>query len=173
MEYHTIFAFPYFLHWLSWTSVLLFLRDVMEVYIKCPTFTGNIWKCFFLKKHISLCLKEFVCKAAVHGDVIKWKHFPHYWPFVRGIHRHKGQWRGALVFSLIYARINGWVNTGEAGDLRGHQAHYDVIAELPTCTHFVYFVHKNGNMKFVHHIEAFVHIKWNSNFYWNFNSCLK
>ena len=21
-----------------------------------------------------------------HDDVIKWKHFPHYWPFVRGIH---------------------------------------------------------------------------------------
>ena len=24
-------------------------------------------------------------------------------------------------------RINGWVNTGEAGDLRRHRAHYDVI----------------------------------------------
>ena len=23
----------------------------------------------------------------VHDDVIKWKHFPRYWPFVRGIHR--------------------------------------------------------------------------------------
>ena len=22
-----------------------------------------------------------------HDDVIKWKHFPRYWPFVRGIHR--------------------------------------------------------------------------------------
>ena len=22
----------------------------------------------------------------IHGDVIKWKHFPRYWPFVRGIH---------------------------------------------------------------------------------------
>ena len=38
---------------------------------------------------------------AWHDDVIKWKHFPRYWPFVRGIHRspvdspHKGQWRGA------------------------------------------------------------------------------
>ena len=40
---------------------------------------------------------------------------------------HKGQWRGAIMFSLIYARINGWVNTGEAGDLRRHHAHYDVI----------------------------------------------
>ena len=40
---------------------------------------------------------------------------------------HKGQWRGALMFSLICARINGWVNNGEAGDLRRQRAHYDVI----------------------------------------------
>ena len=30
-------------------------------------------------------------------------------------------------FSLICARINGWVNNREAGDLRRHRAHYDVI----------------------------------------------
>ena len=69
----------------------------------------------------------------LHDDVIKWKHFPRYWPFVRGIHRstvnspHKGQWRGALMFTLICARINGWVNNREAGDLRRYRAHYDVI----------------------------------------------
>ena len=40
---------------------------------------------------------------------------------------HKGQWRGALMFSLIYAWIKAWVNNREAGDLRRHQAHYDVI----------------------------------------------
>ena len=46
-----------------------------------------------------------------HDDVIKWKHFPRHWPFVRGIHRspvnspHKGQWRGAVTFSLICAWI--------------------------------------------------------------------
>ena len=39
---------------------------------------------------------------------------------------HKGQWRGALMFSLISAWINGWVNNGEAGDLRRHRGHYDV-----------------------------------------------
>ena len=33
---------------------------------------------------------------------------------------------GALVFSLICAWINGWVNNGEASDLRRHHAHYDV-----------------------------------------------
>ena len=46
-----------------------------------------------------------------HDDVIKWKHFPRYWPFVRGIHRsavnspHKGQWRGASMF-VFYLRLN-------------------------------------------------------------------
>ena len=68
-----------------------------------------------------------------HDDVIKWKHFPCFCPFVRGIHRspvnspHKGQWRGTLMVSLICARINYWVNNREAGDLRRHRAHYDVI----------------------------------------------
>ena len=68
-----------------------------------------------------------------HDDVIKWKHFPRYWPFVRGTHRspvnspHKGQWSGALKFSLICARINGSVNNGEAGDSRRHRARYNVI----------------------------------------------
>ena len=38
---------------------------------------------------------------------------------------HKGQWRGALMFSLICVWINGWVNKREAGDLRRHRAHYD------------------------------------------------
>ena len=40
---------------------------------------------------------------------------------------HKGQWRGALMFSLICARINDWVNNREAGDLRRYRGHYDVI----------------------------------------------
>ena len=50
-------------------------------------------------------------KHGLHDDVINWKHFPRYWPFVWG----------------ICAWINGWVNNGEAGDLRRHRAHYDVI----------------------------------------------
>ena len=55
---------------------------------------------------------------AFHGDVIKWKHFPRHWLLVRGIHRwpvnspHRGQWHGALMFSLICERLSkqswGW-----------------------------------------------------------------
>ena len=71
-------------------------------------------------------------------DVTKWKPFPRYWPFVLGIHRslvnslHKNQWRGALVFSLICAWTNGWVNNRGPGDLRRHRAHYDVTV-MSTC----------------------------------------
>ena len=77
---------------------------------------------------------RFRINSFCHDDVIKWKHFPRYWPFVWGIHRppvdspHKGQW--ALMFSLICAWINGWVNNGEAGDFRRHRVHYDVTLIL-------------------------------------------
>ena len=73
-----------------------------------------------------------------YDDVIKWKCFQRYWPFARRIHRspvnspHKGQWCGALMFSLICAWINEWVNNHEAGDLRHNRAHYDVIVMLIT-----------------------------------------
>ena len=40
---------------------------------------------------------------------------------------HKGQWRGAFMFSLICAGINRWVNNREASDLRRYRTHYDVI----------------------------------------------
>ena len=72
-----------------------------------------------------------------HDDVIKWNYFPRYWPFVRGIHRspvnalHKGQWRWALMFYLICARINSWVNNREAGDWGRNRAHYDVTVMVP------------------------------------------
>ena len=95
-----------------------------------------IWFMFYwnysklLRRHIG---DHETISIGAHDDVIKWKHFPRYWPFVRGIHRspmnspHKGQWRGALMFALICVWINGWVNNREAGDLRRHRAHYDVI----------------------------------------------
>ena len=86
---------------------------------------------------------------SVTDDVIKWKYFPRYWPFVREIHRspvnfpHKGQWRGALMFTLICARMNGWVNNSEAGDLRRYLAHYDVIVMLK----YIFVYHRGGRQR--------------------------
>ena len=85
---------------------------------------------FFINTEINTLPQKY------HDDVIKWKHFPRNWPFVREMHRspvnfpHKGQWRGALMFSLIYAWINDWVNNREAGDLRRQHGHYDVIVMI-------------------------------------------
>ena len=69
---------------------------------------------------------------SLHDDVIKWKYFPRHWPFVQEIHRspvnfsHKGQWRGALMVSLICAWTNSWANNEDASGLRRHHADYDV-----------------------------------------------
>ena len=51
-----------------------------------------------------MCAHKWIDYCIVHVDVIKWKHFSRYWPFVRGIHRSpvnypdKGQWPEALIF---------------------------------------------------------------------------
>ena len=48
------------------------------------------------------------CFVWIHDDVVKWKHIPRYWPFVRGIHQwlvnspHKVQWYGALSFFYVF-----------------------------------------------------------------------
>ena len=103
----------------KWVCLKQSLKWTPVVFIRCTTVV-----------HVADCFSTFI---AMHDDVIKWKYFPRYWPFVREIHRspvnfpHKGQWRGALMFTLICARKNGWVNNGEAGDLRRYLAHYDVI----------------------------------------------
>ena len=67
-----------------------------------------------------------------HDDVIKWKHFPRNWPFVRIIHRPR--WiphtkaSDAELWCFLWSAgcINGWVNNREAGDLRRHRGHYYV-----------------------------------------------
>ena len=92
----------------------------------------------------SICFNNMliVSFAQVHDDVIKWKHFSRYWPSVRGIHRspvnspHKGQWRGALMFSLICAWIYRRVNNRETGDLRRYRTHHDVFVMWTICAHF-------------------------------------
>ena len=103
-------------------TILRFCRYAMTIIWTnagfCPRRTNN-------SRISSKCILE-------HDVVIKWKHFPRNWPFLRGIHRSpvnspdKGQWCGALMFSLICVWINGWVNNRKAGDSRRYRSHYDV-----------------------------------------------
>ena len=69
---------------------------------------------------ISKCTKEYALTQWGQGV---W----YFQPFSPVNSTHKGQWRRVLTFSLIWARINSWVNNREAGDLRRHRVHYDII----------------------------------------------
>ena len=112
-------------------NCLKFLRKIYTDDLQFYEMKMNI-EIYFQWSKCNLCHQSEIYSRFIHDDVIKWKHFPCYWPFVWGIHRspvnspHKGQWRGALMFSLICVWINGWANTREAGDLRRYRAHYDV-----------------------------------------------
>ena len=88
----------------------------IAVYIRCAflLFTNvfhtlNVFLVFLRHKSLTLSYDSICHLFHMHDNVIKWKHFPRYWPFVRGIQRssinspHTGQWRGALVFCLICA----------------------------------------------------------------------
>ena len=113
---------------------MLFARDFLtrENHCRIPSLVTKI--AINANTYINLYIKHRRWKMSTmsHDDVIKWKHFPRYWPFVRGIHRssvnspHTGQWRWALMFYFICAWTNGWVNNREASDFRSHRAHYDV-----------------------------------------------
>ena len=96
-----------------------------------------------IKNDVNRVVTAFGCSYSItcawgcfHDDVIQWTHFPRYWPFVRGIHwspvnsQHKVKWYGALMFSLICAWLNGWVNNGEVGNLGRHRVDYDVTVML-------------------------------------------
>ena len=116
----------------SWSLLVqviaCFLTTLSHYFNKCWLITSDTPKNIFQQHHIRNS-NIFI----PHDDVIKWKHFPRYWPLVWGIHRspvpspHNGQWHGALMFSLICICINGWVNNRQAGDLRRYHAHYNVI----------------------------------------------
>ena len=138
-------------HWIRYISILVHM--LRYIYWKFCIENRTTWKCCIENRtvcqnshvysfthwrlgDVAVIFKVFVLNSIldwIHDDVIKWKYFPRYWPFVREIHRspvnfpHKGQWRGALMFALICVWINGWVNNREAGDLRRYRPHYDAI----------------------------------------------
>ena len=126
----------------SWQTIHAFI-PVVKVYIRAPegvaldshSCDSAIIRWIPRQSGIVPYLWNKVWKICLLDDVIKWSHFPRPWPFIGGIHRspvnsHKDQWHGALMFSLIYAWINDWVNNREAGDLRRHRPHFDAIVMI-------------------------------------------
>ena len=58
--------------------------DVTVIYCNKSNKHINQWKLLFT--HLPHRWRSS-CSPFIHDDVIKWKHFPRYWPFVRGIHQ--------------------------------------------------------------------------------------
>ena len=82
------------------------------------------------------------CSLQVHDDVIKWKPLSALLAFCAGNSPVTGEFpaqrpvtRSFDVFFFICARINGLGNNGNAGDLRRHFAHYNVIVMKATLNH--------------------------------------
>ena len=97
-------------------------HNTMRVIYSCQSFglfhgAPKKWKICDSLLDLDICVWN-------QDDVIKWKHSPHYWSFVRGIHwlpvnyLRKGRWRGDLMFSLICVWTNGWANHQDSGGLR-------------------------------------------------------
>ena len=105
---------------------------------KIISLDGTLWfdPMGLWQSHAAHVPQNWPCGSPVMGWSW-WRHqmetFSRYWPFVRGIHwspmdsLYKGQWCGALMFSLMCAWTNDWANSPDAGDLRRHGTHYDVI----------------------------------------------
>ena len=92
--------------WPSLLNAIIFPSMAGTVLMLSPS--DRYRHCVLASRGIELV---YIGGAAAHGDVIIWKQFPRYWPFVRGINRsrvnflHKGQWRGAVMF-FFYLRLN-------------------------------------------------------------------
>ena len=122
--------------YLSQISRALICLYIPQYSLKCDHLpmiqTQDFWLTSIHIKHV-----QHIAKRFTHSCTFLWfgtcqvsntgHHGPVYSP-------HKGQWREALMFHLICVWINGWVNNGEAGDLRRYRAHYDVIGNTTITT---------------------------------------
>ena len=78
---------------------------------------------------------QFLC---FHDDVIKWKHFPRYWPFVRGIHR-------SPVIMIIK-----WVTNVD------HLISNELVEQIQLMTYFLHSVMITFDWELVTHIGRIV-----------------
>ena len=76
--------------------ILIFRLDTLLFSLFCFKMCCVVWSDLITLLFCTLCcplvlfetIASHVWGRFTHDDVIKWKHFPCYWPFVRGIHRY-------------------------------------------------------------------------------------
>ena len=124
---------------LSWSYIhqqpLDFISKILCIQFfgsKCEIIYWWLKFCIYLLRFTGRIANQFadIMMTSSNGNIFRVTR-----PFVGRIHRspvnspHKGQWRGALIFSLICAWMDDWINR-EAGDLRRHRDHYDVTVRI-------------------------------------------
>ena len=73
----------------AWISNYMHYKGWDEINSPLPNFNGatvEVWG--WISNFISYYIGHVITHP-YHDDVIKWKHFPRNWPFVRGIHRSR------------------------------------------------------------------------------------
>ena len=126
-----------------WTKLLQKDNQKYYVYWCLSKYPYEVSKYFTICLHKVELPSSYHCKAPEIGGHSTWSCRRHHMETfsallaicagnlpVTGEFPHKGQWRGAFTFSLMWAWINGWVNKGEAGDLTCHHDQYDVTVIL-------------------------------------------
>ena len=84
------------------------LNRQIYVYIHIFCLDGNMWAIFKIStlwrllttKSCANLDKHEACQ--LHDDVIKWKHYPRYWPFVQGNHRSRVQRPVTRSFDVFF-----------------------------------------------------------------------
>ena len=115
-------------------SLPISLVKIERIYILCPIIIiiikSEVWTithCLGLGHETmvwAVCLSIFLLSmmTSSNGNI-----FRDTGPLLPVNSPHKGQWRGALIFSMICAWTNSSVN---GGDLRRNRTHYDVTEML-------------------------------------------
>ena len=95
-------------------NITLTNADLLQIWPQGPIFNQSAYifkQKWFLERseNVGHTFQPSTSLRLFYDDVIKWKHFPFFWPFVWEVYRspvnspNKDQWRGTLVFCLICA----------------------------------------------------------------------
>ena len=119
---------------------IFIIRLSMNNLTESPLYSVNIWSCIWFREQMTRKFYNFgeVFRSLLTSCLLAgWRHqmetFSTLLAFCVGNSPVtvnsplKGQWREVLIYSFIYAWMNGWVNNRDAGDLRRHRTHRDVI----------------------------------------------
>ena len=112
--------------------------DTVILLCKCTHTDAHTRACLCIRHvqqaYILVCLHLCTSFERVfHDDVIKWKHFPRNWTFVRSRWIPHTKASDAELWCFLWSAHNG-----EAGDLRRHRGHYDVIV-MPSASVLLIF----------------------------------